>query len=970
FIYQPVRDANGQVEGILVIALEVTDQVLARNRIRDSEALLEHEKRVLELIATGSPLSATLKELAQGIEAHFAQRGPLASVLLLEEDGLHLRHGAGPSLPEAYNRAIDGIALGPAAGSCGTAAFRGHPVIVSDIAHDPLWKDFAKLALSHGLRACWSTPITGSTGKLLGTFAIYYPRPGLPTDQEKEAVGLLVRTAAIAIEHARVEKERQRLVSIVENSSDFIGLSDLQGNPIYVNPAGRELVGIDDLQQVRRSKVPDYFIPQQREFVEQLILPAIVKDGRWSGELTFQHFKTGAPIPVFYDIFRVNDPKTGKPINFATITRDITERKRNEELLRQHRERFDLVAEASQVGFWFCDLPFDKLIWDERVKEHFWLPPDADVTIDTFYERIHPEDRERTRQAIADSNQNNTRYDIEYRTLALDVAGREKWVRAIGRTFYGPQGQPLRFDGVTLDITATRSAQEEIKALLLDLQQRLAEHEAIMQVVPVGIAVAHDPAGGHITANAGFSELLGAAPGENVSLSGPHAERLTYRVLLDGKELPPDELPVQRAALTGIPVPGQVLQLQYADGRLVHLLGSANPLFDQSGTVRGAIGAFMDITAQKRTEDALLESKERFRFVMESMPQKVFTARPSGQVDYFNRQWMEYTGLTFEAIRDWGWIQFIHPEDVQENIRLWQHSIATGEPFQFEHRFRRADGSYRWHLSRAHALPDSEGKVVMWIGTNTDIEDRKQSEDALRKSEKLAVVGRLAATIAHEINNPLEAVTNLLYLIQHESNLDELKNFARQANEELARVTHVVTHTLRFHRQSTTATHEQLSSLLDSAIAIYQGRLLNSGIEIRRDYRDPHPILCFASELRQVFANFIGNAFDATRLGGYILLRTREATDLHTGARGVRVTIADNGHGMDPPTLQRIFEPFFTTKGIHGTGLGLWVSADILRKHHARVRVKSRPTEGPQIEANAGPSGTIFSLFFPWDAAP
>jgi PAS domain S-box-containing protein len=133
------------------------------------------------------------------------------------------------------------------------------------------------------------------------------------------------------------------------------------------------------------------------------------------------------------------------------------------ELARQHRDRLDLVTQATDVGFWFCDLPFDKLIWDNRVKEHFWLPPDAEVTINTFYQQLHPDDRERTRQAIAHGNANDTPYDIEYRTLAPD--GRVKWIRAMGRTFYDPAGRPRRFDGLTMDITARKQA-EEATALL------------------------------------------------------------------------------------------------------------------------------------------------------------------------------------------------------------------------------------------------------------------------------------------------------------------------------------------------------------------------------------------------------------------------------------------------------------------------------------------------------------------------
>jgi PAS domain S-box-containing protein len=145
--------------------------------------------------------------------------------------------------------------------------------------------------------------------------------------------------------------------------------------------------------------------------------------------------------------------------------------------------------------------------------------------------------------------------------------------------------------------------------------------------------------------------------------------------------------------------------------------------------IRLVVNRCWEALERARAARHLRESEARLRFMAESMPQKIFTAGASGEVDYFNQQWMEFTGLSFEQIRDWGWTQFIHPDDVAENVRRWQHSINTGELFELEHRFRRADGVYRWHLSRAHPMRDSQGKVLMWIGSNTDIDDVKRVEE-------------------------------------------------------------------------------------------------------------------------------------------------------------------------------------------------------------------------------------------------
>ncbi|HSA81125.1 MAG TPA: PAS domain S-box protein, partial [Geminicoccaceae bacterium] len=179
----------------------ITNDITERKR---AEILLAAQKRALELIAKGGPLEAVLETLVRAFEER-SILGALASVLLLDEDGLHLRHGAAPSLPESYNSAIDGVAIGPTVGSCGTAAFLREAVLASDIATDPLWRDFRELALSHGLRACWSVPILAKGDRVLGTYAIYYREPHAPSDEDLQVISVLSRTAAIAIEAMRAD---------------------------------------------------------------------------------------------------------------------------------------------------------------------------------------------------------------------------------------------------------------------------------------------------------------------------------------------------------------------------------------------------------------------------------------------------------------------------------------------------------------------------------------------------------------------------------------------------------------------------------------------------------------------------------------------------------------------------------------------------------------------------------------------
>jgi signal transduction histidine kinase len=253
---------------------------------------------------------------------------------------------------------------------------------------------------------------------------------------------------------------------------------------------------------------------------------------------------------------------------------------------------------------------------------------------------------------------------------------------------------------------------------------------------------------------------------------------------------------------------------------------------------------------------------------------------------------------------------------------------------------------------------------VRWAGALiVDISSRLHAEEALRKTEKLAAAGRLAASIAHEINNPLEAVTNLLYLLERQPSLDETAHgWVRSAQHEIERVSAITQQTLRFYRQSTRPVRASLPELLDSVLTLHRGRINTLQVECRRRYSGGE-LLCLTGELRQLFANLIGNGLDAMRPGGgRLYVRVADTYDVKDiGLRGIRVTVADTGCGMSVEVRRRMFEPFFTTKEATGTGLGLWVGAEIMQKHAVRLRIRSR-----EAGADSG-GGTVFTLFFPED---
>ena len=240
-----------------------------------------------------------------------------------------------------------------------------------------------------------------------------------------------------------------------------------------------------------------------------------------------------------------------------------------------------------------------------------------------------------------------------------------------------------------------------------------------------------------------------------------------------------------------------------------------------------------------------------------------------------------------------------------------------------------------------------------------DLTLQKCSEETLRRTEKLAVTGRLAAAIAHEINNPLEAVMNCLYLLADTQLPSDARQYLNMAQKELDRVTQITIQTLRFFRSSTRVVQTDVHEIIDNVLSLMESRVRQMNIKVERQFRANLVISAHNGELRQVVANLVGNAIDAVSKNGCIVVRTSGARNYQNGRAGLTITVADNGIGMDALTRERIFEPFFSTKGPTGTGLGLWISREIIHKHNGSIRVRTRR------QADGVSGRTVFKIFLP-----
>jgi PAS domain S-box-containing protein len=304
------------------------------------------------------------------------------------------------------------------------------------------------------------------------------------------------------------------------------------------------------------------------------------------------------------------------------------------------------------------------------------------------------------------------------------------------------------------------------------------------------------------------------------------------------------------------------------------------------------------------------------------------------------------------------WLQIIHPDDVDAVKKAVLLTRDREAKYHQQYRVIWPDGTLRWMESQGQCQYDSEGCVTRVVGVLADVTSRKRSEEAMLRAEKLAVAGRLAASVAHEINNPLEAVANLLYLISHADTVEAARTEARQALDELMRVSLITQQTLKFHRQTGAPKLTRLSEVVHTVLALFRGRLRASQIEVEVRAEREVDIACMPGEIQQIFANLISNAIDAMSESGRLLIRLQPSCDWRDRqTQGMRATFCDSGAGMNAETMQRVFEPFFTTKVETGTGLGMWVVAQLVDRHHGQVCIRS----SQRVAGNS----TVISVFLP-----
>jgi PAS domain S-box-containing protein len=384
------------------------------------------------------------------------------------------------------------------------------------------------------------------------------------------------------------------------------------------------------------------------------------------------------------------------------------------------------------------------------------------------------------------------------------------------------------------------------------------------------------------------------------------------------------------------------------DGGFIWASVYVSPFSDPKGAPQLVVAVAQDITKRKRAEEKLRESERRFHILLESIPHHVWSLCTDGTLGYWNQRLIDYTGLTVEQVKQGGW-EALHPDDVERVREAWRKAWSEGTPYEVEQRIRGRDGRYRRFVCHAVPVSDERGQFVEWFGTNTDVEERRQAQEALQHAQaelahitRLTTLGELSASIAHEVNQPLGAIVTdgqacLRWLNRAEPNLDEARAAVTRMIQGGTHASEVIGRIRSLAKKSPPQmTVIDMTRAIQDVLELTAHQILKNDILLKTELAtDLRPALGDLVQLQQVMANLIMNAIESISMrseGPRELLVTSQ----NHGQDQIAIQVRDSGVGIDPGRLDQIFQPFVTSKP-DGMGMGLSISRSIVEAHGGRL---------------------------------
>jgi len=609
---------------------------------------------------------------------------------------------------------------------------------------------------------------------------------------------------------------------------------------------------------------------------------------------------------------------------------DVSNQMEVRKQISQLEERTRLAVDAATLGTFDIDLVTGKAKFSKRFFEIYGFEV-AHADKEDVIKRIHPGDKALREEAHKKAEATG---HLQYEVRVIWPNGTIRWVNVHGKYFFDNNKRPVRYIGIVTDITDQKEgiqklAESEKKFIEAEERLRIAVEASELGTFEVNYQTKS------INYSPRYLEILGFEPGQQ-----PTHDEIIARV--HPGDIAKRDSANQRALESGML--DYELRLVPAKNKLTWIRAKGKVTYDENGKPLKMAGGILDITNEKLSRQLIEESEERFRSLANSIPQHVWTADTDGMVNYFNQSMYDYTGLTHEQLSGDGWVRMIHPDDREQNLREWNNSVTTGEPYLCEHRFLRHDGQYRWHLSRALPQYDNTGNISLWVGTSTDIDDIKKHEQQKDDFIKMA---------SHELKTPVTSIKGYIQLLQKllendPSSNTVYKTYLITVDKQISKLTKLITDLLDITRIETgiLQLNKNKFSINDLVHSIATDMQLTApSHKIIVQEKAATQVIADQDRISQVLINYITNAIKYSPSGDRVVL------EVDANHREAIVSVTDFGIGIHQPEQAKVFERFYRAPGINaqnypGFGIGLFIVQEIIARHHGKTWVKSEKGKG------------------------
>lgn len=927
------RDADGQAVSAFGTIQDVT------GRIRN-ERLLLSEARSLKALALGLPLQTVLEEVLTGMESILP--GAHTSIHLLSEDGRRLQKGFAPHLPHAYVEALEGQVIGPAHGSCGTAAWRAEAVIVSDIEADPLWVEHRELARLHGLRACWSIPVQDGAGKVLATFAVYYKSPHVPHPEDLALVHGAANIIGIAIEgdlkDAALRVSEQRFRNTFLGAATGIAITTVEGHFLEANPSYCRMLGYT--QQELYAIDMDALTRAEDRLQNSVELRELM-DGQRENLITGRRFvdKGGRTVWARVSMSRLLDA-LGQTTGIVTVAEDLTLQRESEEKLRETQALLSMASRVSHLGAWQVDLPSYTLTWSDEVRAIHELSTDQTPSVEAALEFYAPEYRAAIEQLVDNCATHGTPFDTEMQLIT--ERKRLVWVRVVGEALRDGAGNIVRIQGAFQDIDVQKQTELREDALARRLTTTLESISDAFFLV--------DKNWNFVFLNAQAESLL----------KRDRAELLGQNVWREFPE-----------------AVGTLFEHQYREAvqknstsRFEAFFEPLDSWFDVNAypTEDGLAVYFQEVTARRRAAEQLLlleTAVSRLNDVVVITEASPISA-PGPRIVFVNDAFERLTGYSRNEAMGQSPRLLQGPGTQRAELDRIRAALERSLPVRAELINYTKTGQAYWIEMDIVPIADETKGFTHFVAVERDITERKLAERAIlelntsledrvrERTLQLETANReleaFSYSVSHDLRSPLNTIDGFGQMLfkTNQQNLDERGRHyltrIRSGAQQMGELIEGLLSLAKMGRTPLLLQQVDFSALCHRVVQ--ECREQEPQRDVQVSIQDGLRVIGDPSLLLVVMQNLISNAWKYTSRQAL----ARIEIGCETAAGGVPAyVVRDNGAGFDMASVDKLFEAFqrlHSSSEFSGTGIGLANVKRVIERHGGRVWAEGRLNEG------------------------